>query len=109
MKEFYFDDIVSVTSQGIILCNSNKQEVNILFCECVNNFSKEFPNSSGRCVATSDILNGHYTFYTEPKTLIKIRKKKYALSFFDKHKKTQQFVQFQKKLYQYGFKTYDLT
>ena len=108
MAVFYIDNIVSISSQGI-LCKDSTEEVNIEFEECVKNFLIDFPSSSGKCVATSDILSGYYTFYTEPRTIIKVKKEKCIFHFFKRQKRIEQFISLQKEVYKHGFTTYDLT
>lgn len=108
MATFYIDDIVNITAEGI-LCKNGIEEFEIKFSECVKNFLIDFPSSSGRCVATSDIIHGCYIFYTVPKTVIKIRGKNCVISFFKKPKLIRKFVGLQQKILRQGYTTYDLT
>lgn len=108
MDTFFIDEIVSISPQGI-LCRSDEKEVIIRFDECVKNFLIDYPVSSGKCVATSDILKGVYTFYTEPKTVIMVKGIKRRFFSWKWAKRVQQFVDLKKKISQQGFTTFDLT
>jgi len=95
--------IVNVTEHGIEYEVYNGRKHFLDFNECCKNLKKKYPSASENCVGERNILDYSFSFYTD-----KIKKKVVFFSLF-KFKKRKLFLQFQKKISDFGFKTFDLS
>ena len=95
-------DIVEVSKKGILLKDGNFIDLDL----CAESFKKEHDKSSGNCVA--ERMSPTFIFYTKPNPtkLIFVHKNKILEFFSPTYNRVNDF---QKKLKQYGFATYDMT
>lgn len=100
------NDIVEITHQGISL-NVGRF---IDFNECADTYMKAHSTNESLCVGERDITDNSFTFYTLPKpTMIKFIEKGGFAELFAKKNTRQRFYELQKKIIEFGYKTYDET
>lgn len=113
-KDAYFADyeayteneIAEVTAKGIILKNGGS----IVFAECSETFKIIHSIEENKCVGERDISDFSFMFYTYPKpTMIKYIEKNAFIEFFSKRNTRQRFFELQRKIIEFGYKTYDET
>lgn len=96
--------IKDISREGAIFVNgTNKVYVN--FDDCIKNFNNEFGAQSKACVATRCVHNYSYTFFTNPKTIICLKKRGILSRYFS----TKRFHLLQKRLLVFGLTTYDMS
>lgn len=113
-KDIYFtdyeayteNDIAEITHQGISL----KMGKFIDFNECADTYMKAHSTNESKCVGERDIIDNSFTFYTLPKpTMIKFIEKGKLAELFARKNTRQRFYELQKKIIEFGYKTYDET
>ena len=78
MNDIILQEIVDINSSGLTL---KHESANIFICfnDCAKNYANEKFLETSKCVATRDITNLTFTFYTNPKTKL-VFKKHFLLS-----------------------------
>lgn len=113
-KDKYFSDyeafteneILEITAQGIALKNG----MYIDFAECAGVWDKANSIENIRCVGDRDATDYSFTFYTLPKPImIKFISKGKLAEFFTKRGTYRRFYDLQKKILEYGYRTYDMS
>lgn len=100
------NEIAEITDKGIILKNGCR----IDFSECADTFKKEHSAEESKCVAERDITDFSFTFYTIPKpTMIKFIEKGKLAELFARKNTRQRFYELQKKIIEFGYKTFDMS
>ena len=98
--KFFYSDIKDMDASGILFDNG----LSIIFEECQKNFSRVYPEGSGRCIAERCIGANppYFEFYTCGKSMM--------LLFDGPAKEAQRtFLDFQRRIESYGYTTFDLT
>lgn len=98
--------VIDVTKKGITLESTDK-EIHINFDDCVKNCALE-KGKSRNCVATRNITELSFTFYTSPKTHI-IFKRSFFKDLIDGKSATGKFLDMQKAIVEAGYTSYDLS
>ncbi len=105
-EAFTENEILEITAQGIMLKNG----MFIDFAECAEVWDQANSVNGIRCVGDRDALDLSFTFYTLPKPImIKFISKGKLAEFFSKENTYSRFRDLQKKILEYGYKTYDMT
>ena len=97
---FSYADIKDMDASGILFENG----LSIFFEECQKNFSRVYPEGSGKCIAerSSTVNPPYYEFYTCGKSMV--------ILFDGLGRDTmREFNDFHRRLVGYGYSTYDLT
>ena len=98
------NDIIEITRQGISL----KMGRFIVFNECADTYMKAHSTNESKCVGERDVTNNSFTFYTLPKpTMIKFIEKGKLAELLARKNTRQRFFELQKKIIEFGYKTYD--
>lgn len=98
------NDIAEITRQGISL----KMGKFIDFNECADTYMKAHSTTESKCVGERDITDNSFTFYTFPKPImIKFIEKCKLAELFARKNTRQRFYELQKKIIDFGYKTYD--
>lgn len=98
------NDIIEITRQGISL----KMGRFIVFNECADTYMKAHSTNESKCVGERDVTNNSFTFYTLPKpTMIKFIEKGKLAELLARKNIRQRFFELQKKIIEFGYKTYD--
>lgn len=71
MNDIICFEIVDINISGIILKNKN---IFICFDDCAKNYANEKSLKKSKCIATRDITNLTFIFYTKPKTKVVLKK-----------------------------------
>ena len=113
---------ITVLDHNIIAINRN--DATIVYCKgkelhvidlavCAENFKNEYSNSNGTCIGDRNIEKAYFSLYTNGINTVISFQRAYIFNFSGKSlfdgTKAQRFRQFQKKLEQLGYTTYDLT
>ena len=109
MSDEVFYNVTKVTAEGIEL-QSKKVKRYIRFAECAKNFSKEKETGemSGKCVATRNISELSFVFFSHPKAKV-VFKKSFFKNIFASKSATRKFLDVQKKIIEAGYTSYDLS
>lgn len=107
MNEVICYKVIEVDCEGITL-EYNNSDVRVNFQDCVKNSAMENILETSMCVATRDITELSFTFYTIPKTKI-IFKKNFLIDIFSRKKATNRFFELKNKINQFGYTSYDLS
>lgn len=101
------DEILDIDSSGLtIKCNNT--DIFISFDECVKNYADENSLENSRCVATRDITNLVFTFYTQPKIRV-VFKKHFFKDLISGKSAVSKFLELQKAVGKYGYTGCDLS
>ena len=100
-------EITNITHHGILL----KNDVLIEFKTCAKNYKEAHSlEEKTLCIGERDITDLSFTFYTSPKPImIKFIEKNKFAEFFSKCNTRQRFHELQKKVNEYGYKTFDMS
>ncbi|MBQ9086985.1 MAG: hypothetical protein IJY47_07355 [Clostridia bacterium] len=113
-KDKYFSDyeafteneILEITAQGISLKNG----MYIDFDECTEIWARENSLEKSECVGERDATDYSFTFYTLPKPImIKFISRGKLIEFFTRDATYQRFRELQKKIIEFGYRTYDMS
>ena len=113
-KDKYFSDydvctgneILEITAQGIAL----KGGMYIDFAKCTEVWTKVNSPEESRCVGERDATDYSFTFYTLPKPImIKFIPKGKLIEFFTRDATYRRFRALQKKIIEFGYRTYDMS
>ena len=113
-EDKYFSDyevftenvIFEITAQGITLKNS----MFIDFAECAKVWAKVNTLEDSKCVGERDATDYSFTFYALPKPImIKFIPKGKLVEFFTNHATYRRFRELQKKIIEFGYRTYDMS
>ncbi len=105
-EAFTENDILEITARGISL----KNEMYIDFAECTEVWAKENSLKESKCVGQRDSTDYSFTFYTLPKPIvIKFISKGKLVEFFTKRAAYRRFRELQKKIIEFGYRTYDMS
>ena len=107
MNAFVCSSIINSTKDEIIL-SSREHVIRINLNECAKNFSLENGTKSSKCVATRNITELSFIFYTQPKTKV-VFKKHFINKFINRKSATKQFSELQKEIIRAGYTSYDLS
>ena len=98
------NDIVEITHQGISLKMGKFMD----FQQCADTFMKAHSTNESMSVGERDITDNSFTFYTLPKpTLIRFIEKSKLAELLARKNTRQRFFELQKKIIEFGYKTYD--
>lgn len=113
-KDKYFSDyaafteneMLEITAQGITLKNG----MVIDFVECTEIWARENSVKESKCVGERDATDYSFTFYTLPKPImIKFIPKGKLIEFFTRDATYRRFRALQKKIIEFGYRTYDMS
>ena len=104
---FYHQDIEKINSSGIVF-NRQLYNQHIDFDECCRNYAMEHGIERSLCVAERDSTKLMFYFYSNPATIIDFNKYKFFANIFSR-RAYRKFCELQKKIYEFGYTTYDLT
>lgn len=105
-KAFSEKEIAEINQESIVLKNG----MVINFAVCVENFKKVKPESSGRCVGEREITDLSFTFYADPRPImIQFIPRNKLVELFLSNNTVMRFYAFQRKIYDFGYVTYDMT
>lgn len=107
MSDEVFYNVTKVTAEGIEL-RSTKVKRYIKFAECAKNFCKETGKIKGKCVATRNIAELSFVFFSHPKTKV-VFKKRFFKDMFASKSATRKFLDVQEKIIEAGYTSYDLS
>lgn len=107
MKTVVCTKLLDVSEQGIVI-ECGKEEVSISFADCVKNFSTETGKGSGTCVAARDVTELTFTFYTDPKTIVSV-KKGFFQTLLTGKTAYERFSELRKAIEKAGYSSYDLS
>ena len=100
------NDIADITRQGISL----KMGRFIDFNECADTYMKAHATNESKCIGERDITDSSFTFYTLPKpTMIRFIEKGRFAELFAKKNTRQRIYELQKKINEFGYKTFDMS
>lgn len=103
---FSENEISEITEKGIALKNG----MYIDFAVCAEVWAKVNSFEKTECVGDRDIGDGSFTFYALPKPImIKFIKKGKLAELFSKNNTRERFHNFQFKIVECGYKTFDMT
>lgn len=100
-------ELVDINKTGIIVKNQ-ETKINILFDECAKNYADEKSIEMSRCVATRDITELTFTFYTRPKIRV-VFKKHFIKDLLPGKSAVSKFLRLQKAINKCGYTSYDLS
>ena len=104
-EAFTENEIFEITAQGISLKNG----MYIDFAECTEVWARENSLEESKCVGERDASDYNFTFYTLPKPImIKFIPKGKLVEFFTNRATYQRFRELQKKIIEFGYRTYDM-
>ena len=104
-EAFTENEILEITAQGISLKNG----MYIDFAECTEVWARENALKESKCVGERDASDYSFTFYTLPKPImIKFIPKGKLVEFFTNRATYQRFRELQKKIIEFGYRTYDM-
>ncbi|MGM9642221.1 MAG: hypothetical protein ACI3XI_03315 [Eubacteriales bacterium] len=105
-EAFTENEILEITAQGILL----RDGMYIDFAECTEVWAKENSLEESKCVGERDAADYSFTFYSLPKPImIKFISKGKLAEFFTKRATYRRFRELQKKIIEFGYRTYDMT
>ncbi len=107
MHDIICTEVISINHSGIKVRDKNK-DVTINFEECAKNYANEMSFETSKCVATRDITNLTFIFYTQPKIKL-VFKKHFFNDLFSRKTAINKFLELQKAINKYGFTSYDLS
>ena len=99
---------VKKMDKSSITLKEKEAETVIFFSDCVSNYRKTTGRSNSNCIAFRDINENKFVFFTQPLTILQLRKKRW-FNIFWKQKTNSEFVNIQKKIEEYGYCSYDLS
>ena len=107
MNSIILQEIVDINSSGLTL---KHESANIFICfnDCAENYANEKSLETSKCVATRDITNLTFTFYTNPKTKV-VFKKHFLKDLLSGKSAVRKFLDLQKTINKYGYTSYDLS
>lgn len=100
-------EIVTINKKGITL-KTRESNIYVDFGECVKNFAHENSLEESRCVATRDITNLTFTFYTDTKVTL-VFKRNFFKELLSGKTAASRFLDLKKDINNYGYTTYDLS
>ena len=100
-------DIINITSKGIALKNGAL----INFDECTKKYKETHALGENiLCVGERDITDLSFMFYSSPKPImIKFVENNKIIELFSKRNTHQRFHDLQKRIIEYGYRTYDMS
>jgi len=102
---FSENEILEITAQGILLING----MYIEFAKCAEIWSNENSPEETKCVGERNATDCSFTFYALPKpVMIKFIPKGKLAEFFSKNNTYNRFRALQKKIIEFGYRTYDM-
>lgn len=107
MNDINCFELVDINETGIIV-KSGKTIINISFDECAKNYADERSIEASRCIATRDITELTFTFYTRPKIRV-VFKKHFIKDLLPGKSAVSKFLKLQKAINRYGYNSYDLS
>ena len=110
--DFYDEDIVEITSKGIMLEKEGKRYF-IDFEVCDKKFKESYPEATFKCIGERDINAPvpFFRFYTTPETMLYFKKSNCLVEFFKAFKGTsciRRFFRLHYLLIGYNWLTFDL-
>lgn len=105
MPAYTYKKLISIHRDHLVI-QCKEKIISIPLAECVQNYGKE-TESPNLCVGTRDITKLKFTFYTNPKTEIFLKKPTFFP--FGWYGLSQKFRQLQNAIVKAGYRTFDLS
>ncbi|MBQ7915393.1 MAG: hypothetical protein IJ315_01225 [Firmicutes bacterium] len=107
MEEFVYETITEIDNKGATL--KGKDGIfYVSFEECVRNYCMENNLSESKCIATRNVEELTYTFFTNPKRKV-VFKRDFWTMVYCRKTATQRFMELQKAIEQAEYSSRDLS
>ncbi len=107
MEDIVCYKMIAVENEGIWLKHQDA-EIYVNFDECAKNYACENSLAQNRCVATRDVTNRVFIFYTLPKTKV-IFKKSFLHGLFGRKSAVNRFHDLYKTIIELGYSSCDIS